>query len=101
MSKVTDTPYVAEVGTRGRKYASKEDAYAAHIERVRKWQSDNPEKLKEYSDKYYSDPEKIQKRRDRYHNMDPDKKEAYLAGMRAYNKRKYWAKKEADENSTT
>lgn len=83
MSKITDEPYVAEVGKRGRKYASKEEAYEAHKARVKAWQKNNKDKTSAYRKKYAEKPERRAIINERYANMDPVKKEQVLARQRS------------------
>ena len=90
MAKMTDTPYKTEPGARSyRKYATKEEAYAAHKARVREWQKNNKDKTREYQKKYGEKPERMAAVRENYANMDPVKKEYVLARQRSYFKKSY------------
>lgn len=93
MAKYTDIPYKVDMNKKNRKYATKEEAYEAHKERVKRWQRENPDKHGKNVDKYHRKPEIIQKDKDRYANMDPVKKEIMLEKQRVRNKARYLEKK--------
>ena len=115
MSKITDTPYRSELGKhKTRKYATKEEAYAAHKARVRKWQQDNPEKHRAYVKKYHDKPEILERdsirAKARYAAQTPEELEArrkqqrdfYAANVesiRAAQTRRYHARKALKEQN--
>lgn len=48
-----ETEYKREIGQGNRKYATKEEAYAAHKKRVIQWAKDNPDKVRPVQQRYY------------------------------------------------
>jgi len=108
MSRITDTPYVCEVGDHRRKYASKEEAYEAHKARVRKWQQQNPDKHNANVKRYNSKPERAAHIKEVARIKYQENKEEIRAKQRAFyqankeriradNREKYRARKEQND----
>jgi hypothetical protein len=72
-------------------YATREEAYAAHVARVRAWQLKNPEKFKAYQQKYELTERRKEHHRKWYADLSPEAKQEVLAYQRAYSKEKYAA----------
>jgi hypothetical protein len=86
-------------------YKNDEERKAAHIQRVMQWNKDNPQKRKQYLDKY--EPTRNIRAKERYDAMSPEQKAEYQIKTRenylkrresilAKRKADYQAKKDAD-----
>lgn len=78
-----------------RKYATREEAYEAHKLRVRAWQDKNKDKVKKYVTKYSAKEDVKEIRRQYYHDLSPERKEALKIRNRDnYRKRRLEAEKD-------
>lgn len=109
MPKILDTPYKSESTDVRRKYATKEEAYAAHKLRVAEYNRQHKEQHRANVKKYHDRPEIAErtsaKAKAKYAALSPDQLEArrkqqrdhYAANrdrIRAEMRERYYAKKE-------